>query len=100
MLSRAYVPQELAMPRRKLTLSVEEEAIRKARWFSKKHRTSISSPVSGFLSSLSDNESPDTPIVSRLRGVLSPEVRIEDHHDHLIGEYDRWNHSYIDRTSY
>jgi len=77
------------MPRKKLTLSVEEEAIRKGRWFSKKHQTSISRLVSDFLSSLADPESPDTPIVSRLRGVLSPEVRVEDYHEHLIEKYNR-----------
>lgn len=77
------------MPRKKLTLSVEEEAIRRARWFSKKHRTSISRLVSDFLSSLDDGDSPDTPIVRRLRGVLSPEARVEDYEDYLIEKYDR-----------
>ena len=77
------------MPRKKLTLSVEEEIIRKARWFSQKHRTSISSLVSDFLSSLSESEGPDTPIVNRLRGVLSPDVRIEDYHEYLIEKYGR-----------
>lgn len=77
------------MARKKLTLSVDEDAILKARWFSKKHRTSISRLVSDFLSSLSDSESADTPAVSRLRGVLSPEVRTEDYHDYLVEKYDR-----------
>jgi len=77
------------MSRKKLTLTVEEEAIRRARWFSKKHRTSISRLVSDFLSSLDDSEGPDTPIVRRLRGVLSPDVRIEDYHEYLAEKYDR-----------
>jgi len=77
------------MPRKKLTLSVEEEVIRKARWFSKKHRTSISSLVSDFLSSLADSDGPGTPIVNRLRGVLRPDVGIEDYHEYLIEKYDR-----------
>ncbi len=77
------------MSKRKLTLSVEEEVIRKARRFSQKHRTSISSLVSDFLSSLSDSEGPDTPTVNRLRGVLSPGVRIEDYHEYLIEKYGR-----------
>ena len=77
------------MPKRKLTLSVEEEAIRKARRFSKKHRTSISRLVSDFLSSLADTDGPDTPIVNRLRGVLRSDVGIEDYHQYLIEKYDR-----------
>lgn len=77
------------MPRKKLTLSVEEEVIRKARWFSKKHRTSISSLVSEFLSSLADADGPNTPIVNRLRGVLSQDAGIEDYHDYLIDKYGR-----------
>jgi hypothetical protein len=77
------------MPRKKLTLSVEEEAIRKARWFSKKHHTSISSLVSDFLSSLGDSENPDTPIVTRLRGVLRPDTRIEEYEEYLIEKYTR-----------
>jgi hypothetical protein len=77
------------MSKKKLTLSVEEEAIRKARWFSNKHRTSISRLVSDFLSSLGDAETPDTPIVGRLRGVLSSDVRMEDYEEYLIEKYGR-----------
>lgn len=77
------------MPRKKLTLSVDEEAIRKARWFSKRHHTSISRLVSDFLSSLGDAEISDTPIVSRIRGVLSSDVRVEDYEEYLIEKYSR-----------
>jgi len=80
---------EMTMPRKKLTLSVDEEAIRKARWFSKKHQTSISQLVSEFLSSLGNSENPDTPIVTRLRGVLSPDKRIEDYEEYLIEKHSR-----------
>ncbi len=76
------------MTRRKLTLSVDEEAIRRARWFSEKHDTSISRLVSEFLRSLGDGEIPETPIVSRLVGILPPDTRLEDYHQHLVEKYD------------
>ena len=76
------------MPRKKLTLSVDEEAVRRARWFTKKHDTSISRLVSEFLLSLGDSEVPDTPIVSRLVGILPSDTRLEDYHEHLVEKYD------------
>ena len=76
------------MPKRKLTLSVDEEAVRRARWFSKKHRTSISELVSEFLLSLGDSEVPDTPIVSRLVGLLPSGASLEEYHEHLVEKYD------------
>ena len=76
------------MPKRKLTLSVDEEAVRRARWFSKKHRTSISELVSEFLLSLGDSEVPDTPIVSRLVGLLPSDASLEEYHEHLVEKYD------------
>ena len=75
------------MPKKKLTLSVEEEAVRKARWFSRKHRTSISRLVSDYLSSLGERENSDTPIVSRIRGVMNSDVRVEDYEEYLIEKY-------------
>ena len=76
------------MARKKLTLSVDEEAIRRARWFSRKHDTSISHLVSEFLRSLGGPNVPDTPIVSRLVGILPPETRLEDYHRHLVEKYE------------
>jgi hypothetical protein len=82
-LKEIYVHPEVFMPKKKLTLSVEEEAIRNAREFARKHGTSISRLVSIFLSSLADAEGPDTPIVNRLCGVLSSDARVEDYREHL-----------------
>lgn len=76
------------MPRRKLTLSVEEEAIKKARRFSVKHGTSISQLVTDFLLSLDESGGKATPIVSRLRGVLAPDVTVEEYRDHLVEKYE------------
>jgi hypothetical protein len=86
-LKKIYVYPEAFMPKKKLTLSVEEEAIRNAREFAGKHGTSISRLVSIFLSSLTDAEGPDTPIVNRLCGVLNSDARIEDYHEYLGKKY-------------
>jgi hypothetical protein len=71
------------MTRKKLTLSVDEAAIRRARRYSKRHGTSVSELVSRFLASLDDGEDVETPIVSRLRGLLPPETTVEDYWRHL-----------------
>jgi hypothetical protein len=84
---RYHTYEELFMPRKKLTLSVDEEAVRRARWFTKKHDTSISRLVSEFLLSLGDSEVPDTPIVSRLVGILPSDTRLEDYHEHLVEKH-------------
>ena len=76
------------MPRKKLTLSVEDEAVRRARWFSKKHDTSISQLVSEFLLSLGASEFPETPIVSRLVGILPSDTSLEEYREHLVEKYD------------
>lgn len=56
--------------------------------FSEKHDTSISRLVSEFLRSLGGPDVPDTPIVSRLVGILPPETRPEDYHRHLVEKYE------------
>lgn len=76
------------MTRKKLTLSVDEAAIRRARRFSERHGTSISSLVSDFLASLGDEPADaETRIVSRLRGILPPDADQEAYRKHLLEKY-------------
>ena len=77
------------MPRKKLTLSVDEDVIRKAKRYSRRHATSISRLVTEFLSLLSDEEGFESPVVSRLRGVLPSEVSVDEYRDHLVEKYGR-----------
>ena len=77
------------MSRKKLTLSVDEDVIRKAKRYSRRHDTSISRLVTEFLSSLSDDEGFEAPVVSRLRGILPSTVSVEEYRDHLAEKYDR-----------
>ena len=74
------------MSRKKLTLTVDEDAIKKARRYSTARGTSISELVSRFLSSLGNQES-STPTVSRLRGILPSDASVEDYHEYLAEKH-------------
>ena len=71
------------MSKKKLTLSVDEAVIRRAKRFSKRNETSVSRLVSEFLASLEDDEAVSTPVVSRLRGVLPPSATRDEFRAHL-----------------
>ena len=75
------------MGRKKLTLSVDEAAIRKARRYSSQRGTSISELVTRFLSSLDEDKAVETPLVSRLRGLLPPDATIEDYRRYLAKKH-------------
>ena len=77
------------MPRKKLTLSVEESAVRRARRYSKRHGTSVSELVSRFLGSLEDEPKATPPIVSRLRGVLPANASVEEYRRHIAAKHAR-----------
>ncbi len=77
------------MARKKLTLSVDEDVIKKAKRFSERHDTSLSKLVTEFLSKLADREGKRTPVVSRLRGILPHETDAEDYRRHLERKYRR-----------
>lgn len=74
------------MPKKKLTLSVDEAVIERAKRFSRRNRTSVSALVTGFLASLEDREG-STPIVSRLRGVLPSTATRDDYRAHLEAKH-------------
>jgi len=75
------------MSRKKLTLSVDEAAIRKARRFSRRHGTTIPSLVSDFLASLADEPGEDSRLVSRLRGILPRSTDEASYKEHLRRKY-------------
>jgi hypothetical protein len=77
------------MPRTKLTLSVEESAVRRARRYSKRHGTSVSELVSRFLASLEDEPAIAPPIVTKLRGVLRSDASVEDYRRHIAAKHAR-----------
>jgi hypothetical protein len=75
------------MPTKKLTLSVDEQTIEKARIYSKEHNTSISRLVSGFLARLSKPDELATPRVRRLMGLLPSEADEKEYHRYLDKKY-------------
>ena len=75
------------MAKTKLTLSVEEATINRAKRFSERNQTTVSELVSRFLSSLGDHEEASTPITDRLVGVLPSDTSTEEHHDYLESKH-------------
>lgn len=75
------------MAKTKLTLSVDEEAVKRAKRFSRRNRTTVSELVSRFLASLDDHEGQAAPITSRLRGVLPADVSAEEYRHHLESKH-------------
>ena len=72
----------------KLTLTVDEDVIRRAREYSEAHQTSISRLVNNFLAGLAVPEQEDLhPVVKRLVGLLPPETDEADYYRHLEEKY-------------
>ena len=75
------------MPKTKLTLSVDEATVERAKRFSQRHHTSVSRLVSQFLASLDDSAAPAAPITARLRGVLPEDVTTDEYRRHLEAKH-------------
>lgn len=75
------------MALKKLTLTVDEHVIEKARSYSAAHQTSISQLVGHFLARLPAGEKQYSASVERLIGLLPPDVRIAEYHEHLEEKY-------------
>lgn len=69
--------------KRKLTLSIDPEVIRRAKALARRWDTSVSALVEARLRGLTEGAEADTPLVARLRGVLPPEAGREEHRRHL-----------------
>ncbi len=71
------------MAKKKLTLSVDEAVVERAKRFSRRNETSLSRLVTEFLASLEDEKAISAPLVSRLRGVLPSSVTRDEFRAHL-----------------
>jgi hypothetical protein len=70
--------------KKKLTLSVDERVIERARRYSSRHNTSISQLVTDYLNQLdAPSEANLAPWVQRLRGILPSEISVDDYRRHL-----------------
>jgi hypothetical protein len=74
---------------RKLTLSIDERVIKRAKRYSRRHNVSISRLVTNYLAGLHEPKGrlPTSRTVNRLRGILAPGVTVEEHRDHLEKKY-------------
>jgi hypothetical protein len=73
----------------KLTLSVDDQVISRAKQFAKSHGSSISEMVETYLSSVSGpapRSAGAAPIVNSLRGIIKS-ADIEDYRKHLAAKY-------------
>ncbi|MFL5539089.1 MAG: DUF6364 family protein [Longimicrobiaceae bacterium] len=72
----------------KLTLTVDEDVVRKAREYTQRHQTSISRLVTAFLNGLGEPESEEyPPVIRRLMGILPPSADEADYHRFLEEKY-------------
>ena len=70
--------------KKKLTLSVDERVIERARRYSARHRTSISQLVTDYLTQLDEPAGTELAAwVRRLRGILPKEASVDDYRRHL-----------------
>ena len=75
------------MPKKKLTLSVDETVVERAKQFSRRNQTTVSQLVTEFLGSLEDEGAISTPVVRRLRGVLPSSVTRDEYRAHLEAKH-------------
>lgn len=69
--------------KKKLTLTISEDVIRRAKELARQWDTSVSGLVEEGLRGLTESREPDTPLVAELRGSLPAEAHREDHRRHL-----------------
>ncbi len=73
----------------KLTLSVDDRVVKRAKRFARERGVSISSMVENYLATVAGQESqpePDGPVLRSLRGILK-KADIEDYRKHLVEKY-------------
>jgi hypothetical protein len=74
---------------RKLTLSIDEKVIKRARRYSRRHNVSISRLVTNYLAGLDEPKRglPTSRTVNRLRGILPSDASVEEYQAHLQRKY-------------
>lgn len=71
------------MSKHKLTLSIDEDIVRRAKHLARKWDTSVSGLVEESLRGLTEARSESTPLVAELRGSLPEDAGVEEHRRHL-----------------
>lgn len=71
------------MPKHKLTLSIDEDVVRRAKRLARQWDTSVSGLVEESLRGLTEEREESTPLVAELRGSLPEDVSREEFRRHL-----------------
>lgn len=72
----------------RLTLSVDEDVVRRAREYARRHRTSVSHVVNAFLGGLAESDAAADPLViRRLMGILPESADESDYTAFLEEKY-------------
>ncbi|MGH7503967.1 MAG: DUF6364 family protein [Longimicrobiales bacterium] len=76
---------------RKLTLSIDEQVISRARRYSLRHKVSISQLVTRYLAGLgeSDHARSVSKTVKRLRGILPQDASVDEYKEYLEKKHNR-----------
>jgi hypothetical protein len=78
------------MEKTKLTLRIEKPVIESAKNYAQHYHTSLSRLVAEFLRSLKIAEdTPSSPILEDLSGILPPDTSLAEHRTHLEAKYER-----------
>ncbi len=79
----------------KLTVRVPRNALNGAKRYAREQNTTLTRLISSYLQRLSIQDDPmaDAPIVQRLSGSLSPEVKETDYKHYLEEKYGQSHHS-------
>ena len=75
------------MSKKKLTLSVDETVVERAKQFSRRNQTTVSQLVTEFLGSLEEEGTSSTTVVRRLRGVLPSSVTRDEYRAYLEAKH-------------
>jgi hypothetical protein len=78
------------MPKKRLNITVDAAVVERARRYTKRHNTSISGLVGGFLAHLPDADVSTedlSPTVRRLLGIAAGGPDREDYRRHLLEKY-------------
>lgn len=73
--------------KQKLTLSIDEDVVRRAKALARRWDTSVSALVEEGLRGLAEDPTADSPLVARLRGVLPGEADRAEYRRHLDEKY-------------
>jgi len=80
--------RRINMQKSKLTIRVPQDLLEKFKQYAEEKNTTMTALVEAYLRRVPLQEPlADAPIVSRLSGILSQQVGVEDYKEHLVKKY-------------